>query len=290
MRRSPPPPPLRASTHRPPREIPDLRTRSLRTPSLAVLERRPDAPCCFARLACCVLTVSPPPPCPCRKSVQDFADKPCLGRRTDDTPFVYETYAEVGAKVDKIGSALAANGIKPKDAVGVIGPNAPEWMVIMQGCNHQNAMCVPLYDTLGANAVEFILKHSGATAAFAEASKMKVLAEALPAVKGQVKFVGYWGEAAEDVKKVPHPPRLPTTQFPLLLLLLMLLFPYFFFIFFLSFFSFIFFCPLFLFCLLLLKEPSKPFGNAPSNQQLAPLLTDPLACSFFPTRASPTSA
>jgi len=136
-----------------------------------------------------------------RRSVKEFGDKPCLGKRTNDGPFVYETYTEIGAKVDKIGSALAANGVKPKDAVGVIGPNAPEWMMIMQGCNHQNAICVPLYDTLGANAVEFILKHSGATAAFAEASKMKVLAEALPSVKGQVKFVGYWGQASEDVKK-----------------------------------------------------------------------------------------
>jgi len=141
-------------------------------------------------------------PSNCRRSVKEFAKEPCLGRRTADGPFVYETYAEIGAKVDKMGSALAANGVKPKDAVGVIGPNSPEWMITMQGCNHQNVMCVPLYDALGANTVEFILQHSGACAIFAEASKLNVLTEVLSAIRGQVKLVGYWGKASDDVKQV----------------------------------------------------------------------------------------
>lgn len=33
------------------------------------------------------------------------------------------------------GSALLDLGVKPKDRVGVIGANCPEWMLTMQGCN-----------------------------------------------------------------------------------------------------------------------------------------------------------
>ena len=63
-------------------------------------------------------------------------------------------------------------------------------------------MCVPLYDTLGANAVEYILQHSEAAAIFSDGSKLKVLSDALPAVKAQVKLVCYWGDAPEEAKKV----------------------------------------------------------------------------------------
>jgi long-chain acyl-CoA synthetase len=53
--------------------------------------------------------------------------------------------------------------------------------------------CVPLYDTLGANAVEFILNHSEAAIAFASADKLPKLIQALPNCKG-LKTVVYWGE------------------------------------------------------------------------------------------------
>lgn len=35
----------------------------------------------------------------------------------------------------QVGSALLDLGVKPKDRVGVIGANCPEWMLTMQGCN-----------------------------------------------------------------------------------------------------------------------------------------------------------
>ena len=41
-----------------------------------------------------------------------------------------------------------------------------------QACNRQNLFCVPLYDSLGENAVQFILEHSPASAVFVAADKL----------------------------------------------------------------------------------------------------------------------
>lgn len=52
-----------------------------------------------------------------------------------------------------MGTALILMGIVQGDRVGVIGPNCPEWMLSMQAINKTGAICVPLYDSLGENAV-----------------------------------------------------------------------------------------------------------------------------------------
>jgi long-chain acyl-CoA synthetase len=60
--------------------------------------------------------------------------------------------------------------------------------------------CVPLYDSLGENAIEYIVTHSEATIVFVASDKVANLAAALPHVKGQVKNVVYWGAANPAVQ------------------------------------------------------------------------------------------
>lgn len=45
-------------------------------------------------------------------------------------------------------------------------------MVLMQACNAHGLYCVPLYDTLGAGAVEFIITHSEVSIVFVEENKI----------------------------------------------------------------------------------------------------------------------
>lgn len=42
----------------------------------------------------------------------------------------------------------------------------------MQACNAHGLYCVPLYDTLGAGAVEFIITHSEVSIVFVEEKKI----------------------------------------------------------------------------------------------------------------------
>ena len=136
------------------------------------------------------------------KSVKDFPDRPALGVRPVDGagnagPYQWMSYKRLGEYVRQASAGLSALGLGSGDRAGVYGPNCPEWMIAMQSTNRMGMQCVPLYDTLGANAVEFILNHSESSVAFASADKMPKLAEALPKCKG-VKTVVYWGDVTEE--------------------------------------------------------------------------------------------
>lgn len=64
----------------------------------------------------------------------------------------------------------------------------------MQACNRQSAYCVPLYDTLGSDAVRYIINHAEVTIVFADSLKLPALVQPLKETKGQVTAVVYWGE------------------------------------------------------------------------------------------------
>ena len=136
------------------------------------------------------------------KSVKDFAARPALGRRPvgpdgQAGPYEWMSYQRLGEYVRHLSNGLAGLGLGEGARAGVYGPNCPEWMIAMQATNRLGMQCVPLYDTLGANAVEFILNHSEASVALASADKLPKLAEALPKCEG-VKTVVYWGDVAEE--------------------------------------------------------------------------------------------
>lgn len=59
-----------------------------------------------------------------------------------------------------VGSALRECGAQPGARIGIYGPNCPEWIVAMEACNAHSFICVPLYDTLGPSAVNFIIEHA----------------------------------------------------------------------------------------------------------------------------------
>ena len=46
--------------------------------------------------------------------------------------YVYATYKETEVTVKDIAAAIASQGVKRGDKVGVFGANCPEWMITMQ--------------------------------------------------------------------------------------------------------------------------------------------------------------
>ncbi len=61
---------------------------------------------------------------------------------------------------------------------------------------------MPLYDSLGENAIEFIINHAEATVVFVASDKAANLAKALPMCKDYVKTVVIWGPADAGVTRV----------------------------------------------------------------------------------------
>ncbi|KAH9730871.1 Long chain acyl-CoA synthetase 1 [Citrus sinensis] len=93
-------------------------------------------------------------------SVQKYPGNRMLGWRpfVDGKfgPYVWKTYKEVYEEVLQIVSALRASGAEP-------------------ACNALSLICVPLYDTLGPGAVNFILDHAEIDFVFVQDKKVKEL-------------------------------------------------------------------------------------------------------------------
>merc|ERR1739848_878561 len=155
------------------------------------------------------------------RSVRLYPDNPCLGSRLtneDGTPTDYKwmSYKEVSEKTTLLASGLLADAILPQDKIGVFGANSPEWFLAMQACNRVNAACVPLYDTLGENAVEYILNHAECKAVFVSGAKLANLLKSTGKMQ-TVKLIVYWGEASSEDEAALASLKIKTKSFTQLL-------------------------------------------------------------------------
>ncbi|KAI5661014.1 hypothetical protein M9H77_20337 [Catharanthus roseus] len=140
-----------------------------------------------------------------RDSVKNYPKNQMLGRRkvTEGKagPYVWLTYEEVYSSTIRIGSAIRSRGVNPGDRCGIYGSNCPEWIVAMEACNSQAITYVPLYDTLGANAVEFIINHAEVSIAFVQESKISSILKCLPNCSTHLRTIVSFGKILEDQKK-----------------------------------------------------------------------------------------
>lgn len=68
----------------------------------------------------------------------------------------------------------------------------------VQATNHLGLECVPLYDTLGENAIEYIIDHSESTFVVVGAAKLPAFVKALAQIKQKLKGVVYWGSDVQQ--------------------------------------------------------------------------------------------
>uniref|UniRef100_M1AI81 Long-chain-fatty-acid CoA ligase n=1 Tax=Solanum tuberosum TaxID=4113 RepID=M1AI81_SOLTU len=87
----------------------------------------------------------------------------------------WKTYKEAYEETLQTGSALRAHGIEPGARIGIYGANCPQWIVAMEACSAHSLICVPLYDTLGSGAVDFIIEHAEIDIVFVQDKKVKEL-------------------------------------------------------------------------------------------------------------------
>merc|ERR1712144_26191 len=151
------------------------------------------------------------------RSCSKYPNNPLLGERLKNedgsvSDYKWMTYREVKEKVVALGSGLLSEGLSPQECIGVFGANSPEWMIAMQACNRINARCVPLYDTLGENAVEFISNHAECKAVFVSGQKLGNLLKSKDNM-ATVKLIVYWGDVSSENKKVLSGMKIKTVAF-----------------------------------------------------------------------------
>nr|AKG51669.1 long-chain-fatty-acid--CoA ligase 1 [Oryzias sinensis] len=84
---------------------------------------------------------------------------PCLGSRKPKQPYEWISYGEVKQRSENLGSAFLHKGhSKSVDPhIGIFSQNRPEWTMTELACYTYSLVSVPLYDTLGTEAIAHIL-------------------------------------------------------------------------------------------------------------------------------------
>ncbi|KAF3695949.1 Long-chain-fatty-acid--CoA ligase 1 [Channa argus] len=84
---------------------------------------------------------------------------PCLGTRKPGQPYKWISYTEVAERAQVLGSGLLAKGCQPnpEQFVGIFAQNRQEWIITELACYTYSMAVVPLYDTLGMEAMVHIL-------------------------------------------------------------------------------------------------------------------------------------
>lgn len=120
-------------------------------------------------------------------------------------PYLWKSYKEVYDEVLQAGSALQQLGVKPGSRVGIYGTNCPQWIVAMQACNGYSLICVPLYDTLGAGAVDYIIDHAEIDVVFIQDKKIKeILSPNCKSAKRLKALVVFTSATSEQIKEADH--------------------------------------------------------------------------------------
>ncbi|KAE8725231.1 Long chain acyl-CoA synthetase 7, peroxisomal [Hibiscus syriacus] len=139
-------------------------------------------------------------------AVEAYRDYKYLGTRirVDGTVGEYKwmTFGEAATAREAIGSGLRYYGLEQGACVGLYFINRPEWLVVDHACAAYSYISVPLYDTLGPDAVKFVVNHSGIKAIFCVPETLNTLLTFISQIPS-VQFIVVVGGADEHLPSLP---------------------------------------------------------------------------------------
>eukprot|EP00698_Gefionella_okellyi_P014219 TRINITY_DN393_c0_g1_i1.p1 TRINITY_DN393_c0_g1~~TRINITY_DN393_c0_g1_i1.p1 ORF type:complete len:640 (-),score=161.25 TRINITY_DN393_c0_g1_i1:53-1972(-) len=101
-----------------------------------------------------------------QSAMSKFSDRIFLGEpgalhdKPAGSPYQFETYAQISAKLWGLARGLDALGVKRGARIGIWSINRIDWCVTDLAAAVAGFVSVPLYDTLGTGAVEFVTGHA----------------------------------------------------------------------------------------------------------------------------------
>ena len=102
------------------------------------------------------------------------------------------SHSEVADRVRHAARGLSSLGVRRGDRVAILSENRPEWAIADFACLTAGLADVPIYPTLPADQIGYILKDSGAVAIFvsnkAQAEKIREIRSQLTALKTVIGF------------------------------------------------------------------------------------------------------
>ena len=102
------------------------------------------------------------------------------------------SHRTLATRVHHIGLGLRALGIERGARVGILSENRPEWAIADYACLTSSLVDVPVYPTLPAEQIAYILKDAGVVALFVstdvQAAKIAQIRPGLPALRHVIGF------------------------------------------------------------------------------------------------------
>ncbi|XP_062177485.1 long chain acyl-CoA synthetase 6, peroxisomal-like [Alnus glutinosa] len=139
-------------------------------------------------------------------AVETFRDYKYLGTRirVDGTVGEYKwmTYGEAGTARSAIGSGLIFHGILKASCIGLYFINRPEWLIVDHACSAYSYISVPLYDTLGPEAVKYITNHAAIQVIFCVPQTLNTLLSFLLDIP-TVRLIVVVGGIDDQIPKLP---------------------------------------------------------------------------------------
>ncbi|XP_041011102.1 long chain acyl-CoA synthetase 6, peroxisomal-like [Juglans microcarpa x Juglans regia] len=139
-------------------------------------------------------------------SVDTFRDYKYLGTRirVDSTfgEYKWMTYGEAGTARSAIGSGLIYHGIPKGSCIGLYFINRPEWLIVDHACSAYSFISVPLYDTLGPDAVKYIVNHAALQVIFCVPQILNTLLSFLLDIP-TVRLIVVVGGIDDQIPKLP---------------------------------------------------------------------------------------
>jgi long-chain acyl-CoA synthetase len=125
-------------------------------------------------------------------TIQRFGSKPAALRYKQGGRWLSFTHAEVQERVVHASLGFRELGLGPGDRIAILSENRPEWAIADFATLLLRALDVPVYPTLPAKQIDYILRDSGAAAicvsTAAQLAKIREIRPGLPALRSVIAF------------------------------------------------------------------------------------------------------
>ncbi|MEO8199279.1 MAG: long-chain fatty acid--CoA ligase [Gemmatimonadota bacterium] len=125
-------------------------------------------------------------------SIEQFQQRPVAMRSKLTGSWTDLSYADLAARVRAFSLGLLEIGVKPGNHVAILSENRPEWAITDYACLAARCADVPIYPTLPAKQIEYVLRDSEAVAVCvsntAQLQKIEQIRKNLPDLKHVIVF------------------------------------------------------------------------------------------------------
>ena len=132
-------------------------------------------------------------------AIQHYGDKPALAFKPKGGTYQDISYTALGESVAAFQNGLSSLGVEKGERVAILSENRPEWAIADFGILAAGAITVPMFSTLTAPQVGYILKDSGAKIICVSTEKQLEKVADIPTLEQIILFDSTEGELPPGV-------------------------------------------------------------------------------------------